>query len=90
MSEARLETGTADYAGQVREYLAYCETAREQLDACGGRLDPRYHPSADGAVRMIPHGSDRARADVIRRVFGELTSEVTGCGTGIPEPEAGL
>ena len=65
-------------------------TAREQLEACGGRLDPRYHPSADGAVKMIPHGSDRARADVIRRVFGELTSEVTGRGADIPEPEAGL
>ena len=79
-----------DYAGQVRQYLAYCEDARRQVEARGGRLDPAYHPSADGAVKMIPHGSDRARADVIRRVFGELTSEVTRRGAGIPEPEAGL
>ena len=39
---------------------------------------------------MIPHGSDRARADVIRRAFGELTAEVTRPGADIPEPEAGL
>jgi len=84
MSEARLETVAADYAGHVREYLAYCEAAREQLEACGGRVDPRYHPSADGAVKMIPHGSDKARADAIRRAFGELTSEITG--PGIPRP----
>jgi hypothetical protein len=90
MSEARLETATADYADQVREYLAYCEAARAQVEARGGRVDPRYHPSADGAVKMIPHGSDRARADVIRRAFGELTSEVTRPGADIPEPEAGL
>jgi hypothetical protein len=80
MSEAGLETGAADYAGQIREYLAYCEAAREQLEARRGRVDPRYHPSADGAVKMIPHGSDKARAAAIRRAFSELTSEVTGPG----------
>jgi len=62
-----------DYAGQVREYLAYCEDARGQIEACGGGLDPRYHPSVDGAVKMIPHQSDRARADAIRLAFAELT-----------------
>jgi hypothetical protein len=41
-------------------------------------------------VKMIPHGSDRARSDVIRRAFGELTSEVARAGADIPEPEAGL
>jgi len=84
MSEGRVEAGAADYAGQIREYLEYCEDARHQLEPRGGRIDPRYHPSADGAVKMIPHGSDRAAADAIRRAFGELTSEVTG-----PELEAG-
>ena len=64
-----------DYAGQVREYLAYCEAARGQVEACGGRIDPRYHPTADGAVKMIPHGSDRASADEIRQAFGELAGE---------------
>ena len=84
MSEAGLESAAAGYAGQVREYLAYCEAAREQLEPRSGRVDPRYHPSADGAVKMIPHGSDRARADAIRRAFGELTSEVTV--PAIPRP----
>ena len=82
MSEAGLEAGTADYAGQVREYLAYCEAARQQLEAPGGRLDLRYHPIADGAVMMIPHGSDKAMGAAIRRAFGELAYEATG-----PEPE---
>ena len=36
---------------------------------------------------MIPHGSDRARADAIRRAFAELTSEATGPGADIPQPE---
>jgi hypothetical protein len=62
-----------DYTGQVREYLTYCEAARRQLAARGGRIDPRYHPTSTGAVKMIPHGSDRARAAAIRQAFGELT-----------------
>ncbi len=79
-----------DYTAQVREYLAYCEDARAELEARGSGLDPHHHPTTAGAVKMIPHGSDRAEADVIRRVFGELTSEVTRRGADIPEPEAGL
>ena len=90
MSEARLETGTADYAGQVREYLAYCEDARAQVEARGGRVDPKYHPSADGAVKMIPHGSDRARGAAIRRASGELPSEATGPGADTPQAQAQL
>ena len=73
----------ADYADQVREYVAYCEDARGQLEARGGRLDPRYHPTADGAVKMIPHGSDRAAADAIRRTFSEMTPEAA---ERVPEP----
>jgi hypothetical protein len=88
MSEAGLEA--ADYAGQVREYVAYCEDARAQLEARGGRLDPHHHPSADGAVKMIPHGSDRARADAIRRAFSELASEVTEPAAAIPQAELGI
>ena len=90
MSEARLASAAADYADQVREYVAYCEDARGQLEARGGRLDPRYHPSADGAVKMIPHGSDRARADAIRQAFSELTSEVDQPSAHIPPAELGL
>ena len=64
-----------DYAAQVREYLAYCADARGQVEAHGFRVDPRHHPSAEGAVKMIPHGSDRASAEAIRRTFGELERE---------------
>ena len=35
MSEARLETGAADYASQVREYLAYCEDAARKWRLAG-------------------------------------------------------
>jgi len=79
-----------DYAGQVREYLAYCETAREQLEARRGSLDPRYHPSPGGAVKAIPHGSDRVRAEAIRQTFAELTSEPAGPGAGTSQAEAEL
>ena len=37
---------------------------------------------------MIPHGGDKARADVIRRTFGELTSEVTGPGARTSQAQA--
>jgi hypothetical protein len=77
-----------DYAGQVREYLAYCADARGQVEARGFRVDPGRHPSAEGAVKMIPHGSDRARAEAIRRTFAELTSEAAGAGTGTSQPQA--
>jgi hypothetical protein len=70
----------AGYAGQVREYLAYCADARGQVEARGSGVDARYHPSADGAVKMIPHGSDRVRAEAIRQAFAELTSAVPGPG----------
>ena len=85
MSEAGLEISAADYAGQVREYVAYCEDARAQLEARGGRLDPHHHPTAEGAVKMIPHGSDKVRAAAIRQAFAELTPEVTEPGTGLPQ-----
>ena len=84
MSDAHPVPAAADYASPVREYLAYCEDARGQLEARGARLDPRYHPSADGAAKMIPHGSDRASADAIRRTFGEMAP--AGAGR-VPEPE---
>jgi hypothetical protein len=45
---------TAPFADQVAEYLAYCsEHAR--------LLNPDYHPTADGAVKMVFHrGTDQA------------------------------
>jgi hypothetical protein len=73
-----------DYACQVREYLAYCEAARGQLEARGGSLDRKYHPTAGGAVRMIPHTGDRARAAEIRRTFAELTGGAVATPAGRP------
>jgi hypothetical protein len=84
----------SEVAGQVREYVAYCADARAQLEARGGRLDPKCHPTADGAVKMIPHGGDRARAEAIRQAFTDLAPEAIG--TDVPrsisktEPELGI
>jgi hypothetical protein len=65
--------GWQDYVPQVREYLAYCKQSRAELEAQGHGLDRKHHPTADGAVKMIPHGGDRTAADAIRQAFGELT-----------------
>lgn len=32
----------------------------------------QYHPSANGAVQMIPHKSDREAARLIREAYAEL------------------
>ena len=37
------------YAAEIRAYIADCLRHRAQLD-------PAYHPTADGAVKLIPHG----------------------------------
>jgi hypothetical protein len=84
------ESPDLDYAAQVREYLAYCSDARGQVEAHGFRVDPRHHPSAEGAVKMIPHGSDRARAEAIRQTYAELTPEAAGPGAGTSQTEAEL
>ena len=67
--------GVSDYAGQVLEYLAYCKWAGAWLEARGSSLDPKYHPTADGAVKMIPHGGDATRAREIRAAFREATAD---------------
>jgi hypothetical protein len=53
---------TGGYETQVRAYLADCEQASV-------KLDPRYHPAADGAAKMIPHGGVPAVAKKIREAF---------------------
>jgi hypothetical protein len=58
-----------DYRQAVRDYLAYCQLAAAELDAAGSALDPKHHPTAAGAVKMIPHGSDPAEAAKIRQAF---------------------
>ena len=72
------QPSAADYAGQVRDYLAYCGQAAREMEARHSHLDPKYHPSADGAAKVISHGGDGARADAIRQAFADLTGEVTG------------
>jgi hypothetical protein len=63
-----------DYTEPVREYLTYCRKSAAQLKAAGSALDPKYHPTADGAAKMIPHDGDAGRAKAIRQAFRELTA----------------
>ena len=63
------------YTGPVREYLAYCKWAAAWLSERGSSLDPKYHPTADGAVKMIPHGGVPAEAKRIREAFRDLAGE---------------
>ena len=62
------------YEAEVRGYVADCLRLR-------GQLAPAYHPTADGAVKLIPHGSDAEEAERIRQTFAAVTSPA--------EPEAG-
>ena len=57
------------YEAAVRAYLADCVRHRAQLD-------PAYHPTAAGAVKMIPHGANPEAAEQIRQAFTVLTSPV--------------
>jgi len=62
-----------DYDQQVRSYLRYCERARREMEAAGSHLDPRCHPTEAGALKLIAHGGDTAKAAQIRAAFRELT-----------------
>lgn len=62
------------YEAEIRSYVADCLRLRAQLN-------PVYHPTANGAVKLIPHGGDAEEAEQIRQTFAAVTS----CG----EPEAG-
>ena len=55
------------YAAKVRAYIADCLRHSAQLD-------PAYHPTADGAVKLIPHGRDADEAERIRATFAAVTS----------------
>ena len=63
-----------DYDGPVREYLRYCRKAAAELALKGSQLDPKYHPTEDGAVKMIPHNGVQAEARKIREAFREATA----------------
>jgi len=67
------------YAAEVRAYIADCLRHRAQLD-------PAYHPTADGAVKLIPHGGNAEEAERIRATFTAVTS-LTAAAYG-PAPAA--
>jgi hypothetical protein len=64
-----------DYTTQVAGYLAYCRRAAAELEAAGSTLDPRYHPTAGGCVKMVPHRGDPAEAKAIRQAFRDLAEQ---------------
>ena len=53
----------------IVRYVEDCGAAAWQLP---GGLNPAYHPTADGAVKMIPHHGDARKAEAIRVAFGQL------------------
>lgn len=68
-----------DYDDQVRAYLKDCREAGRELKLRGSFLDPKAHPTADGAVKLIPHRGVPAKAKQIREAFQRLSAEtVTG------------
>lgn len=44
---------------QLRAYFADCHANRSILN-------PRYHPTGPGALKMIPHSGDAQQAQIIR------------------------
>jgi hypothetical protein len=61
---------TADrFTMAVREYLAVCAEY-------GQVLDPKYHPTARGAVKLIFHRSTE-EADMIEAAFAAMTRQKT-------------
>jgi Bifunctional DNA primase/polymerase, N-terminal/YspA, cpYpsA-related SLOG family len=70
------------YAAEVRAYLADCLAHRAQLD-------PAYHPTPDGAVKLIPHAGNADEAERIRQTFAAVTSLAAAYGNGpaaVPAP----
>jgi hypothetical protein len=57
------------FAAEVQEYLSVC--------ARNPQIDRRYHPTEDGAVKMIWHHG-KAEADAIKAAFDELSTRKTG------------
>jgi hypothetical protein len=56
------------YAAAIASYFADVEAANLEL-APKAQLRPEHHPTADGAVKMIPHHGDPVEAAKIRRAF---------------------
>lgn len=65
-------SAAAAHAERVREYLRYCKRAAAELKLQGSSLDPKYHPTEAGCVKLVWHRTP-AEAQEIRRLFRELT-----------------
>ena len=63
------QRGEAAYEPEVREYIAYCRAYWRQSR---GWLRPAYHPTAEGACRLIWHNGDPREAAKIRDAFTAL------------------
>ena len=75
---------TDQYEASVRGYIADCQRHR-------GLLNPAYHPTADGAVKMIPHQGNAEAAEAIRHTSATVTGlPVPTTQMGQPQMEAGL
>jgi hypothetical protein len=57
---------SAYLAAQISAYLSDCYAAR-------GVLNSDYHPTADGAVKLIPH-ANKEQAEQIREAFHAETA----------------
>ncbi len=57
-----IDPWTGPYAAEVRDYLEWCRDVPSS----------KYHPSPEGALKMIYHRGDRARAAQIRDAYGAV------------------
>jgi hypothetical protein len=74
-SEARSSSGTAPTGPATSPFAAEVAAYLDDCAACRPPLDSRYHPTEDGAVKMIPHRrhadreADKTAEDQIRAAF---------------------
>ena len=69
----RKRVSVNDYEPAVREYLRYCKRAAAELRLQGSRLEPKYHPTEVGCLRLVFHRTP-AEAEQIREAFREVTT----------------
>ena len=63
-----------NYDGPVREYLRYCKRAAAELKLKGSHLDPKYHPTEAGCLRLVFHRTP-AEAQEIRQAYRAITDK---------------
>jgi hypothetical protein len=66
-------TGRDEITGYVRQYLADCRTHRKLLD-------PRHHPTEDGALKTVFHRG-HAQEEAVRAAYRQLTATVLTCAS---------